>query len=102
VTATAIQTGAALIQALAALVFLGSVVWDERARKIERNRRAKLNEQERRDRIINALFSSWQLSGSNMTPDELSGIFSQRQIEFFNTKLKELGENWTYPFDRVQ
>jgi hypothetical protein len=34
-TATAIQTVAAVVQALAALVFLGSVVWDARARKRE-------------------------------------------------------------------
>jgi hypothetical protein len=41
-------------------------------------------------------------SGESMTPDEASGIFRQRQIDYFNTRLKATGENWTYPFDRVQ
>jgi hypothetical protein len=102
-TATAIQTVAAVIQALAAVVFLGSVVWDARDRRRERERRAKLNEQERRDGIINVLFSAWMHSSpqGGMMPDEVSGIFSQRQIEYFNTRLKAMGENWTYPFERV-
>jgi hypothetical protein len=93
VTATAIQTVAAVIQGLAATVFLISVVWDAK-------RRARLSEQERRDSIIRSLFSLWVSSAPSggMTPEEISGFFSQRQTDFINTRLKAMGENWTYPF----
>jgi hypothetical protein len=36
------------------------------------------------------------------TPAEIGGLFSPRQIEFFNTRLKAMGENFTYPYKRVR
>jgi hypothetical protein len=96
ITATAIQTVAAVVQAVAALVFLGSVVWDAK-------RRARLSEQERRDAIIQSLFELWVLTPFEArTAEETHRIFSQRQIDFFNSRLKEMGENWTYPFKRTR
>lgn len=102
ITATAIQTVAAVVQAVAAAVFLGSVVWDAK-------RRARLSEQERRERIIKGLLHEWSQtalppteSDRPKTPAEIGGIFSQRQIDFFNTRLTEMGENWTYPYKRVR
>jgi hypothetical protein len=95
-TATEIQTVAAVVQALAAAVFLGSVVFDAK-------RRARLREQERRDKVLDALLSVWRLSAptGGMTGDEAAGILSQRQIEFLNCRLAAMGENWKYPFKRV-
>jgi hypothetical protein len=35
------------------------------------------------------------------TPEELEGFpYSKNQIDFFNSKLRESGENWSYPFKR--
>ena len=87
---------AAGIQTLAAGVFLISIVWDAR-------RRAREREQRRRDDLIKALHHEWSnISNipppeSPKTPAEIGGIFSQRQIEFFNKRLKEMGERWTCP-----
>jgi len=93
-TATEIQTAAAIIQA-AALVFFFSVVCDAR-------RRRQLAEQERRDAIIKALFVEWSVSPPQArTPMEAQGVYSPRQIDFFNTRVKKIGERWTYPFRRV-
>ena len=98
--ATEIQTVAAVIQATAAFVFLFSVVYDAR-------RRRGLSEQERRDAIIGALHYEWtqtalpDAADHPKTPAEIGGLFSPRQMEFFNTRLKEIGEPWTYPFRRV-
>jgi hypothetical protein len=99
---TAIQTVAAVIQAVGALVFLGSVWWEAVQRNRERQFRARLDEQERRDRIIDRLLFVWNNSANEKTYDEIAGFYSQRQIEFFNERLKKMGENWTYPFERVQ
>jgi hypothetical protein len=93
----AIQLVASVIQAAGAGVFLISVVWDAK-------RRARLSEQGRRDAIIKALHYEWNniaLPGPPKTPAEIGGIFSQRQIDFFNTRLEEMGELWSYPFPRV-
>jgi hypothetical protein len=88
-TATAIQTIAAVIQAAAAFVFLLSVVYDAR-------RRRRTGEQEQRDAIIKALHFEFTFQPGGQTSSEAAGLFSSRQIEFFNTRLKELGESWTY------
>jgi hypothetical protein len=98
-TSTVTQTIAAVIQAAAAAVFLVSVVWDAK-------RRARLSEQQRRDAIISALLHEWSnvaIPGGPKTPAEIGGLFSQRQIDFFNARLKEMGEPWSYnyPFPRV-
>jgi hypothetical protein len=29
------------------------------------------------------------------------GVCSPQQTDFFNTRLKEMGETWTYPYPRV-
>ena len=85
-TATAIQTIAAIIQAVAALVFLVGVVFDIRRRS-----------QERRDALIEKLFNRWSRSPpSGRTEDEAHGIYSARQIAFFNACLKRMGQRWTY------
>ena len=104
--AQTIQTIAAVIQAGAAVVFLFSVAYDARERKNQRRYLAALKEQERRDHIIAALHQLWVQScvrpgNTAMTDEELSGFHSARQIEFFNSKLRERGENWSYPFERV-
>jgi hypothetical protein len=102
--ATTIQTIAAIIQALAALVFLGTVVYDARSRKTDRQRQAALVEQHRRDNLISALARLWRQTNTfniSFTDEELSGFFSQRQIDFINDQLKSRGESWRYPFDRV-
>jgi hypothetical protein len=94
---TVIQTIAAVIQAIAAAVFLGSVVWESK-------RRARLAEQQRRDRIIAALHFEWSqvaTPGPPKTPAEIGGLFSERQIDFFNARLHEMGEPWSYPFPRM-
>ena len=37
------------------------------------------------------------------TPEEVQGLpFSPRQIAHFNTRLKAMGETWTFPFRRVR
>jgi hypothetical protein len=92
-----IQTIAALIQATAAIVFLVSVVYDA-------CRRAKLREQERRDGIIGALRQLWVQSNAlniAMTSEELSGFSSERQIKFFNSELRKIGEKWSFPYKRI-
>jgi aminoglycoside phosphotransferase family enzyme len=91
------STITAIIQTVAAAVFLGSVVYDA-------HRRAKLREQERRDGLINAFHHLWRQSNFpnvSLTNEELSNIYSQRQIDFFNSKLRETGEKWTFPFKRI-
>jgi hypothetical protein len=92
-TATDIQTIAAVIQAAAAIVFLLSVLYDA-------YRRNRLGEQERRDALIRG-FQIEFLSAHGNTPSEAGDLLAPRQTEFFNTRLKEMGEQWTYPFRRV-
>ena len=87
-TATTIQTIAALIQALAAAVFLFGVRVDYRRR-----------EQERREKLIEKLLVKWSLAQHpGRTEEEAHRILSQRQIEYLNVELKAQGERWTYPF----
>lgn len=98
-TATNVQTFAAIIQAVAAIVFLGSVAWDARERRHERQRR----EQRNRDDIIAALARLWRQRyvasfTIAMTDEELAGFYSQRQITFFNQQLEEMSLTWRYPF----
>jgi hypothetical protein len=97
-----IQTIAAVVQALAAAVFLGGVVYDVHQRK-------KLREQERRDNVIKALCYQFDTAhgfptqvnyGRAVTAEEGEDLHKQR-IDFVNTRLKEMGETWTYP-DRKQ
>ena len=96
-TSTEIQTIAAVVQALAAAVFLGSVVYDAYRRK-------KLREQERRDSITKALCYDFDAAhgvptkvvySREMTEAEEEDLCKQR-IDFVNTRLKEMGETWTY------
>jgi hypothetical protein len=106
-TATIIQTVAATIQAAAAVVFFFSVRRDVRERRHEHQRRARRAEQERRDRMVSALRQLWVQSyvgaGSvAMTDEEMSGFYSQRQIDFFNQQLEARGETWRYPFKREE
>jgi hypothetical protein len=88
---------ATIIQTVAAFVFLVSVLYDA-------YRRIQLSEQERRDNIIKALHDEWVKTSSieQKTPAEYAGVFSQRQIDFFNKRLAEMGEPWTYPFQRFR
>ena len=56
----------------------------------------------RRNNIISSLRQLWvQTEGIKVgnTAEEISGFFSERQIEFFNLKLREFGEEWTIPFN---
>jgi hypothetical protein len=89
-----IQTGAAVVQALAAVGFLLTTVyniyWHIRSR-----------EQERRDVIIQRLRTEF-IATSGGHPTEVAGWDTPRLIEFFNKRLKELGEPWTYPFPRLR
>jgi hypothetical protein len=85
------------IQTLAALVFLGSVVFDA-------IRRGQAREQERRDNILRALLYEWsQISlpppenAVPKSPAEIGGLISERQVKFFNRRLAEIGERWTVP-----
>jgi len=90
-------TAASIIQTSGALGFLLSVVYDHR-------QRFRLNEQERKDAIMRALQALWTWSPkepSGMTAEEAAGLPSPRQIEFFNTRLRDMGELWTYPYPRV-
>jgi hypothetical protein len=96
---TYIQTGAAVIQALAAGFFLWGV-------RLDTKRRAQFAEQEGRDQIINALHFEWTQTAlasdePPKSPAEIGGIHTPRKIAFFNSRLKELGYSWTYPFPRV-
>jgi hypothetical protein len=101
---TVVQTIAAVIQAAASIVFFFSVSWEVRERKSQRLYSEKLREQERRDQLIHGLSRLWTQTTSptvSITDDELSGFHSARKIEFYNMKLKEFGESWPFPFDRV-
>jgi hypothetical protein len=93
-SAIQIQTVAAVIQAGAALIFLLTTVyniyWHIRSR-----------EQERRDAIIKQLRTEF-IAKSGGRPDEVAGFDTQRLIDFFNNRLKEMGELWTYPFPRLR
>jgi hypothetical protein len=83
---------AAIIQAVAAVVFLGSVVFDA-------YRRYRLRVQERRDYLIRYYSLIWSNSPAlsvGRTPEEAHGFHSQRQIDFINAQLKARGERWTY------
>jgi hypothetical protein len=91
-TSTDIQTVAAVIQGAAAIVFLLTVVYDA-------YRRSRLREQERRDALIRGFQIEFFAAHGN-TPSEAGGFFSQRQIEYFNTRLKDMGEKWTYPMPK--
>jgi hypothetical protein len=85
-TPTEIQTIAAVIQAAAAFFFLIGVVFDYRRRRPAR-----------RDELIRKLFIKWNLSAPpRRTEEEASGIYSPRQIAFFNACLKKMGRRWTY------
>jgi hypothetical protein len=84
-TATYIQTGAAIVQALASAAFLWGVLRDRKAR-----------EQYRRAQIIERLLFVWTQTADQPRAEELAGIFSQRQITFFNERLNKLGEKWRY------
>jgi hypothetical protein len=94
-TLTEIQTVAAAIQALAALVFLGTVVfnvfWQRRIR-----------ERDRRYNLLRVLLYEWTQSHliEAKRPDERAGLISSRQVDFFNDRLKELGERWTVPVSK--
>jgi len=93
------QTIAAVIQAFAAVVFLVTVVIEV----VERRRQQRFREHER---LVASLRNLWVQSNVApgkvaMTHEELSGFYSQRQIDFINLKLGERGENWRYPFPRV-
>jgi hypothetical protein len=88
----AIQTGAAVIQAFGSIVFLGTVLYGAKVSKDHR-------EQERRDNLICALHKLYvqtKVMQIGMTPEEQSGFYSERMIEFFNSKLLERGEKWTF------
>jgi hypothetical protein len=81
--ATWIQAAAALIQAAAAILFFKTV------------------QQKRRDDIIRSLHGLWCQTADGPKPEELLGCpFSQRQIDFFNSKLRERGES--FPFKRFR
>jgi hypothetical protein len=81
---TIIQTTAAVIQASAAILFFKTV------------------RDSRRDEIIARLHRVWRRTANAPTPEELEGFpYSKHQIDFFNSKLRESGENWSYPFKRV-
>jgi hypothetical protein len=83
--ATTIQTVAAVVQAAAAILFFKTV------------------RETRRDKIIDRLHDVWCQTPDRPTPEELSGCpFSQRQIDFFNSKLREMGETWSFPFKRIE
>jgi hypothetical protein len=104
-TANIIQTVAAIVQALAAVVFLFSVVWDARGRRHERQRRARLAEQARKDRVVAALRHLWvqsTLTTVSKTDEELCGFDSPRIIDFINQKLEGSGQIWRYPFKREE
>jgi hypothetical protein len=88
----AIQTSAALIQAFGSIVFLGTVLYGAKTSRDHR-------EQERRDNLIGALHKLYiqtQVRKTGMTPEEQSGFYSGRMIEFFNSQLRERGEKWTF------
>ena len=94
---------AAIIQGIAALVFLFSVGWDARERRNERRRRVRLAEQERRDGLVHALYQLWVHSTPiNKTNEEISGLLTTRIIEFINQQLEARGETWKYPFEREE
>ena len=93
--ATTIQVIAAVIQAIGAMVFCGSVVY-------EAVTRAKLREQQRRYNLINLITNIWNSTlDGGMTLEEQCGFPSERQIEFFNSELRERGEKWTFPFKQI-
>jgi len=95
--ATTIQVIAAVIQAIGAVVFCGTVFYDARERK-------KRRERERRYNLIGALdrlYRQTQGFTVGLTDEELSGFYSDRQIAFFNSKLREQGEKWTFPFELI-
>ena len=82
------MTAAAIIQAIAAIVFLYGVWWD-----------ARLRERTRREAIVEKLHQRWMLSPeAEATPAERTGFpFSPRQNNTFNQWLSEAGENWRVP-----
>jgi hypothetical protein len=96
-TATYIQTAAAIIQAAAAAVFLYTVRWDAK-------RRARLAEQERRDRLVSELRQLWvQLTDINVskkTDEVIARLEDARKTDFINKQLEARGETWKYPFER--
>jgi Na+(H+)/acetate symporter ActP len=89
---TQIQTVAAIIQAVAAAVFLGTVLFNVIWQRYTR-------EQERRYNILRVLLYEWTQSHliEAKSPAERAGFISFRQIDFFNKRLKEIGERWTVP-----
>jgi hypothetical protein len=95
-TSQEMQLIASLIQAAAAIVFMLTVVYNAW-------RSYRVTEQARRDDIIRMLLAAWNMyPPEGRTPEEAQGIpFSPRQITHFNTRLKAMGETWTFPFRRV-
>ena len=86
------------IQAVAAIVFLVSVVSDARARRSERRRRARLA-------VAAALRHLWVQSTVmtvSKTDEELSGLDSPRIIDFINQQLEARGYTWRYPLEREE
>jgi hypothetical protein len=93
--AQTVQTIAAIIQAFASVVFCGTVIYDAHERKTRRER-------DRRNNLIAALHRLYGQTHAlkvGLTDEEISGFYSGRQIEFFNSKLSEQGEKWTFPFE---
>jgi hypothetical protein len=82
-----VQTAAAIVQAVAAGVFLCGVVRD-----------ARLRERARQEAIVEKLLIRWNLNPDGPTPAERSGFpLSQRQIDAFNKILGAQGESWRVP-----
>ena len=95
-SADKIQLYAAIIQAAASLLFMGTVIsnwWYNRKRR----------ETERRANLIAALRKLWLYevgSKEGLTNEEQSGFDSPRQLEYFNAQLRARGERWTFPHKR--
>ena len=88
---TAIQTVAAVIQAGAAAVFLIGVRYDYMRRR-----------DERLESIIRKLHQQWRNEiHDTVTVQERDGIYSPRQIDYFNKRLQELGQPWVVSGDYV-
>jgi hypothetical protein len=90
--ATAIQTVATIIQAMAATVFVIGVWYNYKRRR-----------DERLENIVEKLDRQWELENerTGITREEGHRIYSPRQIDFFNKRLRELGEPWVVSGDFV-
>ncbi len=75
------QTFAAIVQSVAALIFVCTVVLQYRATLIDR------------------LLRRWERTADGPTPDELAGTpYSPRQIDFVNARIKESRVWWWWPW----